>query len=238
MLLGLSYPVLAHIAVLSGQRALIAGSVGLLFLLILSQPLRRGRRWAWAVFIASLAGLYALSVSNAAALPLFVPPVAIHAFMAWVFGHTLLDDRVPLIERIIRALHEPGEDLDPAIMRYARRLTAIWTALFVALATVNLALALCASPDGLLLAAGIQPPVSVPLATWSLFANVMDYVFVGTLFVGEYAWRQRVFPQQRYRNIFDFTKRVAGLGTLFRPVGPAPPREPGTTAPPTRAGDS
>ena len=226
VLLGLSYPVLAHIAVLSGQPALIAGSAGLLVLLILWRPLRHGHPWAWAVFIASVAGLHALSASGAAALPLFVPPVLIPAFMAWVFGHTLLDDRVPLIERIIRALHEPDEDLDPAITRYAHRLTAIWTALFVALATVNLALALCASPGGLLLAAGIQPAVSVPLETWSLFANVLDYVFVGALFVGEYAWRQRVFPRQRYRNIFDFTQRVARLAALFRPARPGPPPDP------------
>jgi uncharacterized membrane protein len=226
VLLGLSYPVLAHIAVLSGQPALIAGSVGLLVLLILLQPLRRGRPWAWAVCIASVAGLFALSASSAATLPLFLPPVLIHAFMAWVFGHTLLDDRVPLIERIIRALHEPDEDLDPSITRYARRLTAIWTALFVALATVNLTLALCASPDGLLLAAGIQPPISVPLGVWSLFANVMDYVFVGALFVGEYAWRQHVFPQQRYRNIVDFTRRVVRLGALFHPARSGPPPNP------------
>jgi uncharacterized membrane protein len=176
--------------------------------------------------LASVAGLHALSASSAAALPLFVPPVLIPAFMAWAFGHTLLHDRVPLIERIIRALHEPGEDLDPAIARYARRLTAIWTALFVAIATVHLALALCASPGGLLLAAGIQPAVFVPLEIWSLFANVLDYAFVGALFVGEYAWRQRVFPRQRYRNIVDFTQRVARLAALFRPARPGTPPDP------------
>jgi uncharacterized membrane protein len=238
LLLGLSYPLLAHLAVLSGRPALIAASLGVLATLILLPPLRRGRLWAWAVFAAAAVGLYALSRSSAAALPLFVPPVAINAFMAWVFGHTLLQDRVPLIERLIRALHDPGEALDPAIARYARRLTATWTALFVVLAVVNLMLALCATPGGLLLAAGFEPPVPVPLAIWSLFANILNYVFVGVLFVVEYAWRQRVFPQQRYRNFFDFTQRVARLGAIFRPVSAGQSRNARNNARPPRAGQS
>jgi uncharacterized membrane protein len=237
-MLALSYPPLAHLAALSGRPALTAASVGVLVMLILLPPLRRGRLWAWAAFVAAIVGLYALSGSSAAALPLFVPPVAINAFMAWAFGHTLLDGRVPLIERIVRALHEPGEDLDPAIARYARRLTGTWTALFIVLTIVNLALALCATPGGLLLAAAVQPPVTVPLASWSLFANVLNYVFVGILFVLEYAWRQRVFPQQRYRNIFDFTQRVARLGTIFRPVSAGQPRDARNTAPPPGTGES
>ena len=238
LLLGLSYPLLAHLAVLSGRPALIAASLGVLATLILLPPLRRGRLWAWAVFAAAVVGLYALSRSSDAALPLFVPPVAINAFMAWVFGHTLLQDRVPLIERLIRALHDPGEALDPAIARYARRLTATWTALFVVLAVVNLMLALCATPGGLLLAAGFEPPVPVPLAIWSLFANILNYVFVGVLFVVEYAWRQRVFPQQRYRNFFDFTQRVARLGAIFRPVSAGQSRNARNNARPPRAGQS
>lgn len=238
LLLGLSYPLLAHVAALSGRPALIAASVSVLVTLVLFPRLRRRRPWAWTVFVAAIIGLYALSGSSAAALPLFVPPVALNAFMAWVFGHTLLHGRVPLIERIVRALHDPGEDLDPAIGRYARRLTGTWAALFIVLTIVNLALALCATPGGLLLAAGVQPPVTVPLATWSLFANVLNYAFVGSLFVLEYAWRQRVFPLQRYRNIFDFTQRVARLGAIFRPAGAGRPRDGGNTVLPPDAGQS
>jgi hypothetical protein len=117
-------------------------------------------------------------------------------------------------------------------------LTATWTALFVVLAVVNLMLALCATPGGLLLAAGFEPPVPVPLAIWSLFANILNYVFVGVLFVVEYAWRQRVFPQQRYRNIFDFTQRVARLGAIFRPVSAGQFRDARNNARPPRAGES
>jgi uncharacterized membrane protein len=215
LLIGLSYPLSAHLAVLSGRPALIAASVGVLVMLVLVRPLRRGRRWAWAALVAAAVGLYALSRSHSATLPLFAPPVLINGCMAWVFGHTLRAGEMPLIERIVRALHEPGEILANAIVAYARRLTWAWTALFVILAAVNLALASCATPGGLLLAAGVQPPIAVPLATWSLFANVLNYVFVGAFFVVEYALRRRRFPQQSYRSIVDFTQRVARLGPAF-----------------------
>jgi hypothetical protein len=38
------------------------------------------------------------------------------------------------------------------------------------------------------------------------------------LFVLEYQVRQRRFPQQPYRGLLDFTRRLAALRDLFRPV--------------------
>ena len=217
--LGLCYPLLAHAAILTGRPSLIGLSIGVLAALILLAPLRRGRAWAWLAFTATLAGLYRLSHSGIATLPLLIPPVVLNAFMAWVFGHTLVRGRMPLIERIARVMRDPDTPLPTEVVRYTRRVTLAWTVLFVALAVVNLVLALCATPQGLLLAAGWRPPVTVPLALWSLFANVLNYLFVGALFVLEYAWRQRRLPQQGYRNFFDFTQRIIRLGTLFRPTG-------------------
>ena len=92
----------------------------------------------------------------------------------------------------------------------------MWTALFVVLAAINAALALCAEPGGLLLSFGVQPAVTVPLSLWSLFANVLNYVLVAALFVGEFVFRRRRFPQQPYRGLLDFTGRVASLGAMFR----------------------
>jgi len=221
----LSYPILAHVAVLTGRPALIAASVGVLVTLILLQPLSLRRPWAWLLYPTSLAGLYRLAGSGAAMLPLFVPPVALNAFMGWVFGHTLATGKVPLIEQIARAMGDPGEALPSDVMHYTRQVTVAWTALFVVLTIVNFVLALCAVPDGLLAAAGLQPPFVVPLEVWSLFANVLNYLFVGALFAVEYAWRHRRFPQRGYRNFFDFTRRVVRLGALFRPAGAGPPRE-------------
>jgi small-conductance mechanosensitive channel len=86
----------------------------------------------------------------------------------------------------------------------------------VVLATLSAVLALCADPDGLLLTFGVQPAVTVPLSLWSLFANLINYLLVAALFVGAFAFRRRRFPQQPYRGLLDFTRRVASLGTTFR----------------------
>lgn len=216
MVMGLSYPLLAHVAALSGRPGLIAASIGWLVVLTLLPGLRRRSPVAWAALAAALVGLYAIAGSTAPVLLQFLPPVVMTGFMAWVFGHTLRPGRTPLIESIIRALLGPEDSVDEEVLRYARRLTGVWTALLVVLATISAVLALCADPDGLLLTFGVQPAVTVPLNLWSLFANLLNYLLVAALFVGEFAYRRRRFPQQPYRGLLDFTRRVASLGATFR----------------------
>jgi len=215
MVMGLSYPLLAHVAALSGRPGLIAVSIGWLVVLTLLPGLRRLRPAAWAALAAASVGLYAIAGSAAAPRLLFLPPVLIIGFMAWVFGHTLRHGGTPLIESIIRALNGPQDSLNEDIIRYARRLTGVWTALLMVLAVINAALALCAEPGGLLLTFGLQPAVTVPLSLWSLFANVLNYLLVAALFVAEFLYRQRRFPQQPYRGLLDFTRRVASLGAMY-----------------------
>ena len=217
--LGVAYPVTAHLAVLSGSTGFIAASVGLLVLLVLLPALVAHRPVAWGLLLAAIAALFVASVRGQALLLLFLPPVLINGFMAWLFGHTLRPGRLPLIERIVRALHGGLDDLDATIVGYARRLTFAWAALFVALATVNFALAALATPGGLLLTGGIAPPVTVPLEAWSLFANVLNYLIVGAMFAIEFQVRRRRFPQQSYRGFFDFLRRLSGVNAIFRPTG-------------------
>jgi uncharacterized membrane protein len=216
ILMVLSYPLLAHVAALSGRPGLIAASIGWLVVLALLPSLRRRNTAAWTALAAASIGLYAIAGSPAPRLLQFLPPILMIGLMAWVFGTTLRRGRMPLIERIIRTLNGPQDDLSDDVIRYAHRLTAVWTALFVVLAVINTALALCADPGGLLLSFGVQPAVTLPLELWSLFANVLNYLLVAALFVGEFAFRRRRFPQQPYRGLLDFTGRVASLGAMFR----------------------
>jgi uncharacterized membrane protein len=132
--------------------------------------------------------------------------------LCWLFGHTLRGARTPLVVRIVGLLHGPGDPLDDAIRRYARSVTACWTGLFLFNSAVCLVLALCASPGGWLLEAGISPPVAVPAKFWSMFADVGTYVLTAVMFVGEYAYRRRRFPQQPYRNFLDFLRRAIAIG--------------------------
>jgi len=218
ILLGASYPVFAHIAVLSGRPTMIAASIGLLAVLVLFPGLRRFRPMEWILLVAASLGLYEVARSGHTLLLLFLPPILINGFMAWVFGSTLLHGRTPLIERAIILLHGTSKNITGDMAGYARRLTLIWTVLFVVLATVNFVLAALASPGGLLLAAGLRPPVTVPLEAWSLFANVLNYVIVAAMFAVEYQVRLRRFPQQSYGSFFNFIRRLAAVGAMFRPT--------------------
>jgi len=217
--LGVLYPVAAHFAVLSGATGLIAASVGMLVLLVLLPGLLARRPVAWGLLLTAVAGLCVAAVRGQALVLLFLPPILINAFMAWLFGHTLGAGRQPLIERIIRALHDGRDDIDETVVGYARRLTVAWTALFIALATVNFGLAALATPGGLLLATGTTPPITVPLEAWSLFANVINYLVVGAMFAVEFQVRRRRFPQQSYRGFFDFLRRLSTVSAIFRPTG-------------------
>jgi uncharacterized membrane protein len=218
LVLGASYPLLAHVATLTGRPALIAASLGLLVVLVLMPALRNGRALAWILLAAAAFGLRAAVTSGQALSLLMLPPVLLNGLMAWLFGRTLRDGRMPLIERAARAMRGPGAVLADEVVAYARTVTQAWTALFVVLAVVNLALAALARPGGLLLAAGLDPGVSVPLGAWSLFANVLSYVFIGAMFAIEFVVRGRRFPHQPYRGVVDFTRRLAAQGHLFRPT--------------------
>lgn len=218
LLMGASYPVLAHLATLSARPGLIAASISLLVVLVLLPALRDGRPLAWAVLAGAASGVYAALASGTALSLLLLPPVLLNGFMAWVFGRTLRNGSMPLIERAARAMRGPGAVLGDEVVAYARGVTQAWTGLFVVLAVVNMVLALLARPAGLLRVAGFDPAISVPLGAWSLFANVLSYLFIAALFAIEFMVRARRFPQQPYSGLIDFTRRLAAQGHLFRPA--------------------
>lgn len=213
--LAVAYPLLAHAAAWTGTAELALGAGFMLCLLILWPGLASGRVPAWGALALCVAALLWLHGRALGTLPLLAPPVLLNAFLAWLFARTLGPGRRPLIEHLVWTLHGAPDALDPGIAPYARRLTLAWAILFALLASLNLLLALLAVPDGLLASAGLAPPLSVPLSLWSLFANLLNYVIVGAFFLIEYAWRRRRFPQQPYKNFFDFTARVARLGPAF-----------------------
>ncbi len=206
-----SYPVLAHVASVLDSRALTLASVVVLAAAMLAPSLLEGRRWAYLALpmvALVIAGLLRL---DAIALVLFAPPVFLNAYLAWLFGHTLADGSIPLIERLVRLLQPPGVPFEPGVIDYARRLTVLWTAIFLFFGATNLLLAALATPGGLFEAAGIRTAFTVPLEAWSLFANVLNYAIVAMLFLAEFAWRRRRFPGRPYRNLADFLRRAAAV---------------------------
>lgn len=210
--LALAYPFVAHFAVINNSVTLIAVALGLLIVVPMLPALGRRSVAAWLAVPPIAAGLWWLSRSTHATLPLYIAPVLVPGFMAGVFGSTLLAGQMPLIERLIRIMLEPDPagvtEPEPDVRNYARKLTVAWTVFFVSLATVNLVLALLAEPGGLLLTHGVTPPITVPQEWWSLFANLIGYLLVAAFFLIEYAYRSHRFPRQPYRNMLDFFLRV------------------------------
>lgn len=205
--LAIAYPVLAHMAVVSRSVAVTVASLAVLASLVMLPRLVARNVVAWCLAPLLAGGLLWIAHSNAAWLPLYATPVLVNLFGAWIFGHTLAPGQMPLIERLARLLHEP-EGINDEIARYARKVTLMWALFLSSLAVLNLTLALLASPGGVLQMMGWHPTVTVPVEVWSLFANFIDYVLAGVLFLAEYAYRQRKFPEQPYRNVFDFMQRA------------------------------
>jgi uncharacterized membrane protein len=209
--LAIAYPIVAHIAVSTRSVAVTAASLAVLASLFLLPRLVARSIVAWCALPVVAAALLWLAHSHAAWLPLYATPVLVNIFGAWIFGHTLAPGHVPLIERLARLLHEE-EGITEDIARYARKVTLAWTLFLSGLAVLNLTLALLANPNGILMIMGVHPWVTVPVEVWSLFANFIDYILAGLLFLAEYAYRQRRFPNQPYRNFFDFINRARRVG--------------------------
>jgi uncharacterized membrane protein len=217
--LSFAYPVLAHFAIARNSAGLTIAALTLLAAVSLLPGLARGAIGAWLAVPLVGAASWWLSSVEQPVLALYLPPIVVPAFLAGVFGNTLRSGRTPLISQLIRLLQAPGDDEpESAVWVYARRLTAAWTAMFVALATFNLLLAAFVEPDGLLRANGIEPRLALSHEVWSLFTNLLEYLLVAAFFVIEYAYRRQRFPRQPYRNMFDFLRRVAAaMPRITRP---------------------
>jgi uncharacterized membrane protein len=188
VLLLLSYPVLTHAAVTTGL-AYLAWTAWLCIaaLVVVSFP----GQWG-------LAGFALLAAAPLAADPdalLKFPPVIINLALAVWFGRTLAPDEEPMISWFARLAR--GTELPPDLARYTRRSTVMWTAFFVSMAAAAAALAVLATPR-----------------TWSLFANGIDYLLVGVLFVGEYVFRRVRYPHHAHRPLADVVRTVVRAGRL------------------------
>jgi uncharacterized membrane protein len=210
-LLVVLYMAVTHLAVVlpSDRMALI--SINLLALIVLLGPLKKREPWAYLGMAALVAMLCLGSGARLAQIVIFLPPIVVNVWLCWLFGHTLVGGRTPLVVRMVRLLHG-RDDVPEPVLRYARRVTTVWTGLFLFNAAVCLVLALCATPGGLMLAAGYRPLFTVPVRDWSLFSDIGSNVLVGLMFVAEYTWRRQLFPWQPYRNFFDFLRRAAAIG--------------------------
>lgn len=209
----LSYPLLTHLAVHFHSIVLTSYAAGVLLLLVLARSLRAGRIWAWLLLVAGIAALAGLALHARARytlLALYLPPVLMYLLTAWLFARTLGPGDRPLITRLVWHLHGQPAELAPALVNYTRRLTRLWAITLTLIASLNTALALLASPDGVLELLGVHNPLPIAQGIWSLVANFLSFGLVVALFTLEYGYRRRRFPDDhaRYRNLFDFLAQM------------------------------
>lgn len=204
----IAYLVAAHLAFTLRSPRFAAAAVAVLVIAALVAC--RGR-FAWLlrslIAIAGTALVAAIAFAGSPPVLLFVPPVAVPISIAWLFGHTLAAGRVPLVERIARAVHWPDVP-EPAVLAYARRVTWAWTLLLSTIAFVNLMLAANLVPGGLFDLAGVGAPVPVTPGTYTWVCNIGTYVLIGGMLLVEYAVRLLRFPDYRFRNPVQFVQRV------------------------------
>jgi uncharacterized membrane protein len=126
------------------------------------------------LFIAAAAGT---GLASGGEFALYLPSIVFNLVFAGVFGRTLRTGDIPMVERFMRVHH--GENLVPELVRYARQLTVTWTVFCTVMALTSAVLMIFTS-----------------LETWSLFANVVNYVLIAALFIGQF-----VYGYVRYRAI-------------------------------------
>ena len=216
LLLLAAYALLAHFAGTLHSPTLAVLALGDLALLVLIDGLLRRRLGAWLALAVSAIALVALARSPYALLPLLLVPPLFTAMIAWWFARSLRPGREPIIAKVVSALYaRAGMPLSPRHLPYTRGLTVAWALLLTLLTLVNLVLALIAVPDGVLMRFGIEAPVTVTNAQWSLVANIANYGVLGGFALIEYQVRKFVFPVRPYRNIVDFARQLAALGPAF-----------------------
>lgn len=178
------YPVLVHAAVLTGAPGLRFLALAVLIVNLLGSWLMAGRAAAW-LGAAALIGLAAIAARTAGALVFFyAAPVLICIALSWLFGRTLRHGRTPLITTLAHAIRGP---LPAPVARYTRGVTIFWCLTMLAMALVNLGLALFAAPE-----------------LWSLCTNFFNYLIVALLFVGEWCVRRYMIGQYEDMGWRDF----------------------------------
>ena len=194
--LALGYPLLAHLAVITGDRRLEWAALVWLIGIAISGALIKRRPWAWAVLVAGGGLSYWLVMEGRGLNALYIPAAAIPAGMFMMFALSLREGEVPLVTRIARLMHD-GEFPEDLVI-YTRHVTQLWCGVCAAMFLSAVLLALFASAE-----------------LWSLMTNVVHYIILGAVFVLEYAYRRCRFRHHEHSGLFQFLRRLAG--TRFRP---------------------
>jgi uncharacterized membrane protein len=190
-----AYPLLNHAAAVLDEPRWAAVGVALVAGVLASAWLRAG------VAIVLAAAVFGLSVWIAGRFPgllLYSPPVVVNLVLCGFFARTLLAPRDPLITGFARVSR--GGHLPPDLARYTRNLTAAWAVFFASMAAISVTLA-----------------VTGPIATWSFFTNLLNYLLVVLFFVLEYVYRRIRYRHHPHASPWQMISRLREFKIVTRP---------------------
>jgi uncharacterized membrane protein len=195
-----AYPLANHAAATLGEPRWAALGIALVAGVVALGWLKPGLA---AVVAASTLALALWVAGRSPGLLLHTPPLAINIGLCALFARTLRLGSESLLSRFAR-IHRGGE-LAPDLARYTRKLTAAWAVFFLVMALISATLA-----------------VTGPLAAWSLFSNLLNYLLVVLFFVLEYVYRRVRYRHHPHASPWQMVARLGGYKLLARSPGEAP----------------
>lgn len=170
----LLYPLLVYVGMQWFEPRLIGLAIAFVYLIRFATQIKRPTlRWALIALLLGVAGLLWWSNNE---LLLKLLPSAINLAMAAYFLHTLMHP--PTLPARVAAYDFP-EGLPPIVVTYTSWVTRIWVGFFVMNAVIAAITALFASRE-----------------LWALYNGVIAYLVMGTLFAGEFVYRNLIFRKK------------------------------------------
>jgi uncharacterized membrane protein len=192
-----AYPLLNHLAAVLDEPRLAALGIALI-----AWALATGWLSTLAATLAA-ASVLALLLWLAARVPgmlLYAPPVAINLALLAFFARTLRAGREPLVSGFARI--ERGGALPSDLARYTLNLTRAWVAFFALMAAISITLA-----------------ITGPVAAWSLFSNVLNYLLVALFFVLEYVYRRVRYRHHPHASPLQMIRLLRNFRMILRSHG-------------------
>lgn len=182
------YPFFAHLGMLTQKPilhmlAIVSLSAGILYTLLSER-----RIFPWILLCIITMVTSALAYFELGEILIYASSMIILMLLFFVFFHSLLPGHTPLVTDIGEKSRGP---LTEAMRDYTRRVTITWAVLFGVMATWSIFLA------------WLGPP-----SLWSLFSNVINYLLVGSLFLGEFIFRKWYFPDHDHPKFFQYIRIV------------------------------
>ena len=175
IILIIAYAIAVHISIILQIPTL---GLSVLALLLLNQiPLyffRKHLRYA-CLFSISIIAFYIFLIHTHSNTIFYLPPIIITALLFWLFTSSLLPSKTALITNFVSKIYDVHYY---PILRYTRNITKIWAVFFALLLIENIFLMMFADKE-----------------IWSLFCNILNYVFIGALYTGESIYRNFRFGQ-------------------------------------------